>query len=138
MLEAKTPGTEPELCGLAFQLLNYLSSIVLTDDIPLLNNAKNLLSRSVPVGKDINHIADSLNTTVYHLEQLFRTHLHTTPRDYLMNLRMQTAAELLSNTNMRIGHIGQRVGYPNQMIFSRAFKRHYGVSPREFREKKKN
>ena len=43
------------------------------------------------------------------------------------------AAELLKLTGLSIGDIGNAVGYPNQLHFSRAFKNVHGVSPREYR-----
>ena len=49
--------------------------------------------------------------------------------------RMAKAAELLKLTELSISDIGNAVGYPNQLHFSRAFKNVYGVSPREWRNK---
>ena len=50
---------------------------------------------------------------------------------------MVKAAELLKLTDLSIGDIGNAVGYPNQLHFSRAFKHTYGISPREWRNKNK-
>ena len=46
---------------------------------------------------------------------------------------MSKAGELLKLTSLSIGDIGNAVGYPNQLHFSRAFKNTYGVSPRAWR-----
>lgn len=46
---------------------------------------------------------------------------------------MSKAGELLKLTTLSIGDIGNAVGYPNQLHFSRAFKKIYGVSPRAWR-----
>ena len=47
------------------------------------------------------------------------------------------AAELLKITSLSIADIGNAVGYPNQLHFSRAFKNVYGVSPRNWRNENK-
>ena len=47
---------------------------------------------------------------------------------------MIKAAELLKLTSYPINEIGNAVGYPNQLHFSRAFKSVYGVSPRNWRK----
>lgn len=46
---------------------------------------------------------------------------------------MTKATELLKLTAFSIGDIGNAVGYPNQLHFSRAFKSVYGISPRQWR-----
>ena len=79
-------------------------------------------------------IVRRLNTTAGTLERLFRSHLGTTPRAYLTGLRMQTAAELLRNSTLRIGQIAERVGYGDPLAFSHAFRRVHGTSPRAFRK----
>ena len=40
-------------------------------------------------------------------------------------------------TNRSVGEIGEAVGYPNLLHFSRAFKSVYNVSPRDHRQKKR-
>ena len=48
----------------------------------------------------------------------------------LINYRMVKATELLRLTQLSVQEIGNAVGYPNALHFSRAFKNIYGVSPR--------
>ena len=134
LLHARIPGTEPELCGTGYQLLQLASASVPHGSSHLIERAKRLLTLSVPVKEEIRNIAHKLNTNVSTLEHLFRKQLGTTPRDYLSQLRMQTAAELLRSGNMRIGRIAERVGYEDPLAFSHAFKRAFGVSPREYRK----
>ncbi len=74
-----------------------------------------------------------LNRTYF--GRIFKETLGKSPQEFLMNYRMTKAAELLKLTKLSIGDIGNAVGYPNQLHFSRAFKNVYGVSPREWRNK---
>ena len=48
-------------------------------------------------------------------------------------LTRSKAAGWLKGTSRSIGEISALCGYPNQLHFSRAFKKRYGVSPREWR-----
>ena len=50
---------------------------------------------------------------------------------------MAKASDMLVTTNRSVGEIGEAVGYPNLLHFSRAFKGVYGVSPRDYRQKNK-
>lgn len=66
--------------------------------------------------------------------KIFKNGTGKSPQEFLLNYRMTKAAELLKLTKLSIGDIGNAVGYPNQLHFSRAFKNIYGVSPREWRK----
>lgn len=65
--------------------------------------------------------------------KIFRETMEKSPQEFLMSYRMAKAAELLKLTQLSIGDIGNAVGYPNQLHFSRAFKNIYGISPRDWR-----
>jgi AraC-like DNA-binding protein len=66
--------------------------------------------------------------------KIFRENVGKSPQEFLIAYRMSRATELLKLTRLSIADIGQAVGYPNQLHFSRAFKRVYGVSPKQWRE----
>ncbi|MCD7735589.1 MAG: response regulator [Lachnospiraceae bacterium] len=53
---------------------------------------------------------------------------------YLRKLRMEEAKRLLTQTQLRVVEISQRVGYENEKHFMKTFKSVYGVSPSEFRK----
>lgn len=74
-----------------------------------------------------------LNRTYF--GRIFKDTIGQSPQKFLLNYRMTKAAELLKLTALSINDIGNAVGYPNQLHFSRAFKNVFGVSPREWRNK---
>ncbi len=53
--------------------------------------------------------------------------------DYLTRLRMRDARELLMTTSMRVGDIGERVGYQSELSFVKAFKKLHDMTPRAYR-----
>lgn len=55
------------------------------------------------------------------------------PHTYLTRWRMGIAAQLLEETDLRLGEIASRVGYRSEFSFSRAFKLARGVSPIQYR-----
>lgn len=57
------------------------------------------------------------------------------PMEYLIQHRMDHAAHLLGNRNLNIGEIAATVGYGDLFHFSKMFKKHFGVSPREMRQR---
>ena len=68
-----------------------------------------------------------------HCQRLFRVALGCSPSEYLTELRMRKAVQLLTTTNRSISAIALEVGYLNLSHFSSVFRQRFGVSPREFR-----
>lgn len=67
---------------------------------------------------------------------LFRKYLHITPINYLINYRLNEAAWLLSKTEKKINTISDETGFNNVDYFCRLFKKHYHLTPTEYRKKK--
>ena len=69
------------------------------------------------------------------LDERFRRLLGRAPMRYLTSLRLQLAARKLRASTESVGRIAEEVGYDTVASFSRAFKRHSGVSPQLWRER---
>jgi AraC-like DNA-binding protein len=81
-------------------------------------------------------LAASAKLSVSHFCAEFKRHLGMAPIEYLINHRMRRAAFLLQDQELTISAIGNQVGYEDLFHFSKLFKKHFGVSPREFRKRK--
>ena len=69
-----------------------------------------------------------------YLGSIFKEQLDTSPQDYLINFRMNKACELMKNNVLTIGDISRSIGYDDPLLFSKVFKKHLGVPPREYRK----
>lgn len=67
------------------------------------------------------------------LADRFSQALGVSPMRYLTQWRLQKATELLRTTDATVASIAARVGYDAESAFSRAFKRHVGVAPADWR-----
>ncbi len=67
---------------------------------------------------------------------LFHKYLHITPINYLINYRLNEAALLLSKTEKKINSISKETGFNNVDYFCRLFKKHYHLTPTEYRRTK--
>ena len=68
------------------------------------------------------------------LQRLFKQHTGKTPREFIKELRMVTAARRLLITDERISTIAYELGFENVPYFSKLFKSVYGVSPQLYRK----
>ena len=63
--------------------------------------------------------------------------LGISPADFIRNVRLKHAAELLTSTKLPIAEISERVGFNSPRIFSSNFKKMFGVLPSEYRSPQK-
>ncbi|MFA7368163.1 MAG: helix-turn-helix domain-containing protein [Kiritimatiellales bacterium] len=83
--------------------------------------------------RSMEQVAVACRLSRGHLYTLFRTHFKTTPKDYLEQLRISAAADLLTQTDWTMERIAEETGYADAPTLSKAFKRRNGVSPAEWR-----
>jgi AraC-like DNA-binding protein len=88
------------------------------------------------VHEDINmlELAARLNSNFATLTRHFRRATGLTPHQYHLRLRISRAKELLEDPHLRIKQIAIKLGFHDQYYFSRAFKRHTGCSPIQWRK----
>ena len=70
------------------------------------------------------------------LYKKLQTILGITPTDFIRNVRLKRAAQLLASTQLSINEIADRVGFITARNFSTQFKKMFGVTPSEYREPK--
>lgn len=80
-----------------------------------------------------NHIlAKHFNLSVSHFRNLFKKTYNTSPMNYVHNLRIEKAKQLLLYSNFTITEISEKCGFSNLYSFSRAFKSSVGISPNNY------
>jgi AraC-like DNA-binding protein len=78
-------------------------------------------------------IADTLNVTAKYLSQLYKDETGKNLSATIEEMRFGKARDLLEGTDLRVADIALAVGYSNLNTFLKAFKRHYNISPSDFR-----
>ena len=91
------------------------------------------LDANVSQKADLGMLADLIYKSVSQSIRLFRKEYGQTPYEYLIGRRMALAQELLRSTNMLIKEVAYRAGFMDEHYFSVAFRRRFGMSPREYR-----
>ncbi|HHW46833.1 MAG TPA: response regulator [Clostridiales bacterium] len=86
----------------------------------------------------IEKVCKHLHISSSYFSTLFKKEMNMTFNNYLTKVRMEAAKELLRTTNMKTYEIAQRVGFSEPNYFSYCFKKKFGISPSEFRNKLNN
>lgn len=100
-----------------------------------IKEALNYIEQNFQNDISVENIASFCGLNRTYFGRIFKETVGKSPQQFLLSYRMAKAAELLKLTELTINDVGNAVGYPNQLHFSRAFKNVYGVSPREWRNK---
>ena len=69
------------------------------------------------------------------IHRVFQDTFGETPKQYTQRLRLERAAFLLGFQHGSVLDVALAVGYESHEVFTRAFKRHFNVSPKEYRNK---
>ena len=83
----------------------------------------------------VEQLAEAIHVDRRYLRNLFVKHTGKSTKAYLDELRMERSAELLVFSELSVGIIATSVGYDDQLSFSKAFKKHFKVSPTEYRQR---
>src|SRR6266566_197391 len=86
----------------------------------------------------VRELARSVGLGPSRLEHLFKMHTKTTIRDFVRQRRLAYAAELLATSEERISVISSRTGFPDVSNFNHAFKKHFGITPRGYRDRRRD
>ena len=63
---------------------------------------------------------------------LFRQHMGISPQNFIIELRLRMATDLMMKTDLSLKQIARMVGYDDQLYFSRLFRSKRGLAPREY------
>ena len=86
----------------------------------------------------IKVISEYVGLSPTYLSSLFKKETGTTVGQFLLDVRMDRAKQLMKDPQRKLYEIAQLVGYEDEGYFTRVFKRACGVTPSEYRRKQVN
>lgn len=90
------------------------------------------MNRYYSENHSLDDYAQLCGMSKYHFLRVFRELVGATPLDYRNTIRLEHAKELLQEENLSIEEVGALTGYTSASYFSSAFKRKFGVSPKQY------
>ena len=86
----------------------------------------------------LSHLAEFFNYSERQMQRIIEKATGMTFVENIKRLRMSNAKEFLMNTDMTVSEIADRLGYYDASGFRQVFRKYYGVSPKEYRQRKEN
>ena len=80
----------------------------------------------------VDMIADKAGISRVHLHRKMKELTGQTPHDFIRNIRLKKAAQLLTTQGMNVTEVMYACGFSNSASFSTVFKKFYGMSPRDY------
>jgi len=87
----------------------------------------------VDTNLSLNEVASQVNLSPSHFSTVFSQETGQTFKEYLTEVRIQHAKELLRSTTLKSFEISYQIGYSDPHYFSYVFRKHTGLSPKEYR-----
>lgn len=83
----------------------------------------------------LDQIAKNMYLSPVYISKIFKEKTGDSPINYLINVRLEKAKEMLEDGTGSVRSIATLVGYDDVYHFSKLFKKHFGVSPMYYRKK---
>ena len=106
--------------------------------VDIIKNAQDYIAANYSKDIILDDVSKELQISPYYFSKLFKKRTGSNFIEYLTNVRIERAKELLRNTNKSMKEICLEVGYSDANYFSRTFKKNVGVTPSEYKEGKES
>lgn len=118
--------------------INGLSDYSLVTPEKLFEILKQYITDNYDKHIDLYLLAEHFGYSPAYITKVFKKYANITPIHFLTELRINTAARKLAETDLPVSIIAEQVGYVNQFYFSRVFKKTMNVSPMDYRHQQKS
>lgn len=102
---------------------------------PLVMQAMHYIRQRACQGIKTEQVLDSIRISRSNLEQRFKTEMNKTIHQVIHEEKLKRAKHMLRFTDVSIHEIAEVCGYPSLQYFYAVFKKEYGQTPKEFRER---
>ena len=103
-------------------------------DLSPVDKAREWIRRHLSEPLTIALIAEQIPMHPTYFCELFKARTGETVLDYVTRVRMEEAARLLRETDLRLAEVAERVGYRDIKYFRSQFKKMYGVLPSQYKD----
>ena len=125
-------GNRARILSIFYEMIHRISF----NDIPaILKRAMKIIDNFYNDPELTNQrLANECNVSEVYFRKLFLKHMNTSPKQYIIDIRLQKAKQLLAEGVFSISAISEKCGFSNPYHFCRIFKDRIGIPPSEYRK----
>jgi two-component system, response regulator YesN len=116
------------------KMIRWLDEFENKNYSPIVKHILHYLNEHFYKDISLDSLAKQVQTNPSYLSRIFKEQTGQRLSDFIMNLRMERAKDLLKEQRLRTKDVALAVGYENERYFSQIFKRYTGLSPSKFRK----
>ncbi len=117
---------------------DYAKTISSEEESDVIEAVRKYIDQHINEELSVAQMAQMAYISQNHLTRSFKKKYGTTVMDYITEHRLALAESMMKNSNKTVTMIADEVGYFDYVYFSKLFKRHYGMTPREYRRMMKS
>ncbi|TCM95654.1 two-component system response regulator YesN [Paenibacillus sp. BK033] len=100
----------------------------------VIETVKQLIQQDYDKDLELTELSEKVFLNPSYLSTLFKQETGLTITQYVLQLRMMKAKELLKKRmDLKVYEVGEQVGYPDSIYFNKVFKKMVGITPKEYR-----
>ncbi len=123
-----------EIMSVFYKMMQRISA-EMSNSYGILQSAlKHLEENLFRVDLSIAELAGQCNMSEVYFRKLFLAQTGTSPKQYILDARIERAKQLLSDGVLKVGAVADKCGFANQYNFSRVFRKKTGLTPTEYRK----
>lgn len=138
-VRTSSAGYHQVIAGITLQILGLLNAASIQDEYgndpigKLISKATFILQETFDTPVNIEELAKKLSMSYSTFRKAFKKNIGISPNQYLLDLRLKKAKDLLTATTLSIKEIADQTGFDSIYYFSKHFKKKNGISPKLFR-----
>lgn len=123
---------------LALNIALYIKKDSKDYHISIINELKNYINEHMSEDISLDVLSELASLSSAYISTLFSDVLNISFSEYLTQVRMEKAANLLAKANYSVSEVSTMVGYRNSQYFCKKFRIKFGVSPMQYRNSQIN
>ena len=137
----KGPFYERLCSGMFLSFISYIAKISLYHQSSLNTQSEHNLNKickyihlHLNENNSIEFYAKMSNLSVSRFSHLFKEVMGVSPKQYILNAKLEKACSIIENTNIPISEVALNVGFYDANYFSRVMKKYKGYTPKHFKK----
>jgi two-component system response regulator YesN len=118
------------------QVLKIAKQTQMQSNNQLIQGVKVFIDEHYAQPISLDQLSERFAISTFYLSRLFKRECQINLSEYVLSKRLEVAKELMDTTDLKVYDVGEKVGIADPAYFSKVFKKHFGMSPKQYQTRK--